>query len=280
MRFVRSDVAIGRTGRALATSGLGLMLLTGTAAAEPFMGSGGTLCTQAIASVEHELNLPHHLLFSIGLVESGRRDPDTGRVEPWPWAMDAGGTGRSYDDERDVISTVAALGQSGVRSIDVGCLQVNLAWHPTAFASLDEAFDPYANARYAGLFLQQLFRQTGSWAAAVAAYHSRTPSLGSPYSDRVMAVWNPARAPLPRIEYSVSTAVPSDPITGAARSKLHVPGRTPAFAWQVAQDAASRRARDAAMLGPASEPTLYQPVTTAEGHSSGSQHPLEAGLTR
>ena len=37
----------------------------------------------------------------------------------------------------------------GARSIDVGCMQVNLLHHADAFASLEQAFDPVANARYA-----------------------------------------------------------------------------------------------------------------------------------
>jgi hypothetical protein len=82
------------------------------------------------------------------------------------------------------------------------------------------------------------------------------------------------------MKYSVSTAMPSDPIGAAARSKLHIPGRTPAFARQVARDAAVRRVRGAAMLGPAWERTLCQPITIAEGRPRGSRRLLEAGLKR
>ena len=43
-----------------------------------------------------------------------------------------------------------------MRSIDIGCAQVNLMHHPDAFASLEQAFDPMANADYAARFLKQL----------------------------------------------------------------------------------------------------------------------------
>ena len=36
-----------------------------------------------------------------------------------------------------------------MKVIDVGCFQVDLFYHPYAFTSLEEAFDPDANARAA-----------------------------------------------------------------------------------------------------------------------------------
>ena len=49
-----------------------------------------------------------------------------------------------------------AVQAQGVRSIDIGCMQVNLMHHPNAFATLDAAFDPLANALYAARFLTEL----------------------------------------------------------------------------------------------------------------------------
>jgi hypothetical protein len=65
-------------------------------------------------------------------------------------------------------------------------MQINLAYHPDAFATLEQAFDPRANASYAVSFLNDLRQRTGSWDAATAAYHSATPELGEPYRARVM----------------------------------------------------------------------------------------------
>jgi hypothetical protein len=72
-------------------------------------------------------------------------------------------------------------------SVDVGCFQINLLQHPAAFASLEEAFDPSANAAYAARFLLSLRDRTGSWENAIAAYHSATPELGNAYRDNVLA---------------------------------------------------------------------------------------------
>jgi hypothetical protein len=126
---------------------------------------------------------------AIAQVESGRRDPVSGALHPWPWTVDAEGQGTFYDSKEQAIAAVRALQARGVRSIDVGCMQVNLLQHPAAFSSLEQAFDPMANADYAGRFLAELHGQTGAWPAATALYHSATPDLGAAYQRKVMAVW-------------------------------------------------------------------------------------------
>jgi hypothetical protein len=66
-------------------------------------------------------------------------------------------------------------------------MQINLMHHPDAFASLEQAFDPQANAAYAARFLTTLHQQTGSWDRAIAWYHSATPELGDDYLRKVSA---------------------------------------------------------------------------------------------
>ena len=151
-------------------------------------------CDAAVLNAEVALHLPARLLGSIAMVESGRVDDD-GRAHPWPWTINAEGRGQFFATKADAIAAVRALQASGVRSIDVGCMQVNLMHHPNAFASLDEAFDPAANALYAGRFLNALFGASGSWLQATAAYHSETPWIGADYQRRVMARWMPGSAP-------------------------------------------------------------------------------------
>jgi hypothetical protein len=135
--------------------------------------------------------VPDNLLPAIARVESGRLDPATGRVRPWPWTINVEGAGYFYDSKAEVIAAVRKFQATGVRSIDVGCMQVNLLHHPRAFSDLDEAFDPSANARYAVKFLTALYQQTKDWHLATAWYHSSTPDLGEEYQrlvfGRVMA---------------------------------------------------------------------------------------------
>ena len=125
---------------------------------------------------------------AIARVESGRTDL-LGQVNPWPWSINVAGVDHVYDTKSEVIAAVQAYQSQGVRSIDVGCMQVNLMYHPNAFPSLEQAFDPVANATYAAGFLRRLFAETGSWPAATAAYHSASPDLGLPYQQKVQSVF-------------------------------------------------------------------------------------------
>ncbi len=150
--------------------------------------SPGQQCRQAIRAAERAARIPDQLMAAIGRVESGRREPD-GSINPWPWSINAEGTDHVFESKQAAVAAVRALQKAGVRSIDVGCMQVNLMHHPDAFATLDEAFDPASNAAYAARFLVQLHEQTGTWPAATAWYHSATPDLGAEYQRKVMAVW-------------------------------------------------------------------------------------------
>jgi hypothetical protein len=146
----------------------------------------GQLCRRAVQQAEQASGLPQYLLAGIARVESGRPDPVTGRINPWPWTVDAEGQGSFFGTKAEAIAFTRQLQARGVQSIDVGCLQVNLMNHPDAFHSLEEAFDPDANARYAVRFLQQLRGKTGSWEAAAAWYHSASPEVGIPYRAKVI----------------------------------------------------------------------------------------------
>ncbi|MBV8915391.1 MAG: transglycosylase SLT domain-containing protein [Acetobacteraceae bacterium] len=143
-------------------------------------------CDSAItAAAKLSTRMPDKLLPAIGRVESGRLDSMTGKVRPWPWTINVEGTGYFYGSKAEVISAVQAFEARGVRSIDVGCMQVNLMHHPKAFSSLEEAFDPSSNARYAVKFLTALYGQTKDWNLATAWYHSMSPDRGEEYQRLV-----------------------------------------------------------------------------------------------
>jgi hypothetical protein len=145
------------------------------------------------------MRIPSQLLRSIALVESARPDPLTGRVVPWPWTINVSGTGYFFASSEEAITAVANFQARGIKSIDVGCAQVNLLHHPTAFATLERAFDPEANADYAARFLKSLYEGTRNWPLAAAAYHSRLTERGNDYARKVLALWPLAEryGPLP-----------------------------------------------------------------------------------
>jgi hypothetical protein len=175
-----------------------LLLAWSSAAAAQSLGPADSAgCTAAIATAERSSDIPAGLLAAIGRIESGRPDPVHGTVQPWPWTINAGGAGHFFATKAEAVAATAALLSRGMLSVDVGCLQVNLAYHPAAFASLEEAFDPLANSLYAARYLRLLFGQTGEWPTAVAAYHSQTHEVGAAYQDKVLAVWTPRDSAAP-----------------------------------------------------------------------------------
>ena len=166
---------------------LGLLVIARPAF--PDESGSAEVCQAAGTAAERTHGVPPGMLVAIGRVESGRRHPQTGRVSPWPWTINAAGNGRMFDRSEDVIDATQRLKNQGLQSIDVGCFQVNLQHHPNAFRDLAEAFNPRANANYAARFLVSLKAKLKTWEEAIAAYHSSTPELGAPYRDRVLQGW-------------------------------------------------------------------------------------------
>jgi hypothetical protein len=191
-------------------------------------------CRRAIATVEPGSGLPPGLLLAIALVESGRRNPATGRIEPWPWAFNTEGEGRLPPDRAAALAAVRALQARGVRSIDVGCMQVNLAHHPEAFASLEQAFEAEANVRYAARFLLALRARTGDWPQAIANYHSGDDLRGLRYHRRVA---------LAQIGAGLARGGGPVPLPAAAARGLCAAGMSPVlvFGPNAARGGAARR---------------------------------------
>ncbi|MCX7630349.1 MAG: hypothetical protein N2038_08865 [Geminicoccaceae bacterium] len=148
-----------------------------------------SLCAEAAARVEREEGLPPGILQAIALAESARWDGERGRWIAWPWTVNAGGEAAQFATREEAVAHVRELRARGRTNIDVGCMQVNLGWHPAAFSDLETAFDPLANATYAAAFLATLYEEAGSWELAVERYHSRDPDRGRGYRERVFRLW-------------------------------------------------------------------------------------------
>lgn len=139
-------------------------------------------CLREILDAQDRYGIPNNLLLAIGLQETGQQRED-GAIVPWPWSANAAGEGRWFEDRTSAQKWVRSRLASGVDSIDVGCMQINLRWHPEAFNSLEEGFDAASNVDYAARLLSQLYRQLGDWRLAAGSYHSFTPE----YRDRYLA---------------------------------------------------------------------------------------------
>ena len=135
------------------------------------------VCIREILAAQTRHGIPDNLLLAIGLQEAGTRR--NGHFTVWPYAVNAAGEGRLFDNRNAALDWVAERQASGIRSIDVGCMQINMRWHPDAFASVSEGFDPRVNVDYAARFLKRLHRRTGSWMQAAGSYHSFEPSTAT-----------------------------------------------------------------------------------------------------
>ena len=143
------------------------------------------LCLDAAKRAERQTGMPDGLISSIMLAETGRWNKARRRSYPWPWTITSGTENWFAADRQEAIGVVRRLQAEGRQNIDVGCMQINLHWHPDAFRTLEEAFDPTHNITYGAAFLSELQAELGSWSRAVAAYHSRDPDRGAAYLARV-----------------------------------------------------------------------------------------------
>jgi hypothetical protein len=143
------------------------------------------LCEAGTRHAERTEMLPQGLLEAISLKESGRWDGSAKRSVPWPWTVTSGGPGEHLASKKEALAKVQDLQAQGVTNIDVGCLQINLHYHPHAFEDLEAAFDPAKNAAYAGAHLRQLREDHKSWNKAVERYHSSNPKRGKAYRKAV-----------------------------------------------------------------------------------------------
>ncbi len=142
-------------------------------------GAARSVCVSEILRAQLRHNIPGNLLLGIGLQEAGvSRD---GQLTIWPWAVNAGGEGRIFDDQQSALDWVRERRGTGMQSIDVGCMQINLLWHPDAFLDAAQGFNPAVNVDYAARFLKQLYAETGDWTLAAGSYHSRTPQAREVY---------------------------------------------------------------------------------------------------
>ncbi len=136
-------------------------------------------CAAAAAFAEREQQLPVGILGAIGVVESRNH----------ALAIDIDGKASVPADLPAAVEAVRSAAARGARFIDVGCFQVDLRWHPDAFADPSAAFDPLANARVAARFLAELGGAAGSWSTAIARYHSSLAAEGASYAIRVLNRW-------------------------------------------------------------------------------------------
>lgn len=152
-----------------------------------------TICSTLAAQQERAERIPPGLVHAVAMAESGRWLKQDESTKPWPWTVTSGKDSFYLSSKEAAIAKVEELQAQGRTNIDVGCMQINLHYHPEAFSSLDEAFDPNRNIAYGIKFLKDLRIRTRSWGKATAFYHSQDRARGIAYRDKVYKLWRKLR---------------------------------------------------------------------------------------
>ncbi len=124
------------------------------------------VCEQQMAQAAAKHGVPLGMLYAVGLTESGKR----GSLQPY--AMNIQGRAYFGTSAQDVMQKLAESQASGIRLVDLGCMQINHHYHRAKFPSLEAMIDPRQNVEYATRFLKELKEREGSWTLAVARYHA------------------------------------------------------------------------------------------------------------
>jgi hypothetical protein len=160
------------------------------------------LCTKAARAAAKQAGVPYDVLLAISVVETGRD------LRPWPWTVNLGGEGHWLDSKAEAEVLVQTALDEGRTNIDIGCFQLNLRWHASAFSSIEEMLDPDRNALYAAGYLAEMHARTGDWTQAAAAYHSATPEhaerYGAQYEKTVAALAGDPSEPAPAVDRPVN----------------------------------------------------------------------------
>ena len=133
-------------------------------------------CLNATKKIEKEYQIKKHLLTTISSVETGR------------W------NGQFFKTKAEAVKAIKKLQAQGVKSIDVGCMQINLSYHGKAFKSIEDALDPQKNVTYAAKYLKSLYLKKGKdWLKAAMAYHSTTPHKAQRYQKKIISAYEVVR---------------------------------------------------------------------------------------
>ena len=198
-------------------------------------------CANAAEAAAEAADIPREWMHAIALAESGRGSGKNRTA--WPWTVNDEGQGLWFDRKGEAVRHVKGRLAKGRHMVDVGCFQINWHWHGKAFSSVEAAFEPKENARYAAQFLRSLYEETGSWQKAVGRYHSATLALAKPYAERVARM----RGAVPSQAVVSKQAAP--PASRGAVLISTFPSASPLL-WQPRRPLFDRKARKATPISP------------------------------
>ena len=147
--------------------------------------SDSVYCLNAVRYFEKKYKIPKNFLYLISLVESGKWDENSKRLQPWPWAANISGKSKFFKNKREMVMFLKKYIANGQESIDVGCTQINYKYHKQHFDNIEQMITPYYNVGYSAYYLSQNFSKTGNWNEAIALHHSKNPNHNGRYIKKI-----------------------------------------------------------------------------------------------
>ena len=142
------------------------------------------------ARVASTHGIPVTLFYAIALAESGKHVTRLNSTQPWPWTLNIEGEGRYFPSREAAVEAASEALASGIRSVDIGLLQVNWGYHEAALRSVESAIDPVYNLKVGARILADCYRMRGDWWSAVGCYHApANAERAARYRDRVGRIW-------------------------------------------------------------------------------------------
>lgn len=137
-------------------------------------------CRSHIASAEKKHGIPDRLLEAIATAESGVT----------PWVINYRNRAQFFHSKEAAAARIRELQKQGIRSINVGVMQLHAPSHLRRFKSIEDMLEPENNIAYAANLLKKLHRQHGSIEQAVKYYHSASARYNVRYKNKIYGIWN------------------------------------------------------------------------------------------
>jgi hypothetical protein len=122
-------------------------------------------------TVAQQYQIPADVLYAAALTESGKTI-QKGLFRPWPWTLNVAGQPRWFASRTRACHELKQLLINGIRSIDIGLMQINWRWNHQRLRSPCQALLPYTNLHHGAALLKLAYAVKHSWPEAVGHYHS------------------------------------------------------------------------------------------------------------
>jgi hypothetical protein len=139
--------------------------------------------------VAEQRGLDPYILYAVALVESAKVSKRV--AKPWPWALNRQGRPfipSSLTEAKDILGGSLA---KGIRSIDVGLMQVNVRWQGHRVRQPEDLLDPETNLKVgADVLAEAIGSAPGNLVLGIGRYHAgfRDAERAYRYGRRVLAV--------------------------------------------------------------------------------------------